>query len=302
MLVFSQIGRKGNLGNQLFQIASTIGIAKKNNHDFLFPNWEYSQFFENEIPTKNLNDDYTFLHIEKFEYHDIQIGKGNFDLYGWLQTEKYFDVLAVKHYFTFKGEKKQKVAEEYKNLFVRNTILISVRRGDFVKNPKFYQLTYKYYFLALQRHFPNWKYSNLIFISDDIKYCKRHFKSLKNAIFIDNLSPIEQIILASNCDHYIISNSTFSWWAAWLGENKNTKIICPIRNFSKNYTLENDKDYYPERWLNFDYENLKVPIKYYKILFIGELFEFWTSFKYEAKKIKLIRNIVTYFKRNPKFN
>ena len=38
-LTFSQLGRYGRFGNQLFQIASTIGIAKKLRYNFAFPKW-----------------------------------------------------------------------------------------------------------------------------------------------------------------------------------------------------------------------------------------------------------------------
>ena len=46
MVVFSLLEKKGNLGNQLFQIASTIGIAKKNKTPFAFPNWKYADYFD----------------------------------------------------------------------------------------------------------------------------------------------------------------------------------------------------------------------------------------------------------------
>lgn len=297
MIVFSHIGKKGNLGNQLFQIASTIGIAKKNGHTFLFPYWVYSNFFEFPIPMGKIDaNDYELLEYKKFEYCSKKIGEGNYDIRGWLQTEKYFNIPMTRHYFTFKKSIRNKLLEKYAFLFTKHTILITIRRGDFVKNPKFYQLPYKYYFLAILKFFPKWEKSILVFMSDDINYCKKHFKSLNNAFFIDSISPMEQLILGSNCDDFIISNSTFSWWVAWLGEKKTSKIICPIRNFSKKYTLENDKDFYPDRWLKFDYKNISIPNKYYKIIFIGELYEYWKSFKYRLRKIGFVSKIITRLK------
>ncbi len=61
------------------------------------------------------------------------------------------------------------------------------------------------------------------------------------------------------CDDFIISNSTFSWWCAWLGEKKDSKIIRPLHNFSpeKRETF-NDKDYFPDRWIAYDFANKKV--------------------------------------------
>lgn len=296
MIAFSLLGKKGNLGNQLFQIASTIGIAKKNNHDFLFPYWPYSYFFEHQIPMGAIDSRFKTIAYKEFEYIEKEFNNENYDIEGWLQTEYFFDIKATKHFFKFNQTIQKDLLKKHAFLFNKPTILITVRRGDFVNNPKFYQLSYKYYFAAILEFFPLWEEKNLIFTSDDIGYCKKHFKSLKNVFFIDNLSAMEQLILTSNCDDFIISNSTFSWWAAWLGEKENSKVICPIKNFSKEYTLENDKDYYPKRWIKFDYIRYKIPIKYYKIYLIGNLYETWKNFKYKAKKIKFINSIVKLLK------
>lgn len=298
MLVFSQLEKKGNLGNQLFQIASTIGIAKKNGHSFQFPIWTYSHFFENPIPMGEVDASFKRIKYEEFEYCDKKIGLGNYDIDGWLQTEKYFDAPTTRDYFTFKGHLKDDLFKKYKFLFAKETILISVRRGDFVNNPKFYQLGYKYYFAAILKFFPKWKEYNLIFISDDINYCKTHFESLDNTFFLDGVSPMEQLILGSGCNHFVISNSTFSWWVAWLGESQLSKVIRPIRNFSSQYKLENDKDYYPERWTIFNHLNSRIPLKYFKIILIGELYELWIMFKHRMKKIGLIRQMIDMLKKN----
>lgn len=50
MISFSSLGKIGNLGNQLFQIASVIGIAEKNKTKAAFPEWKYEQYFENPLP------------------------------------------------------------------------------------------------------------------------------------------------------------------------------------------------------------------------------------------------------------
>ena len=45
MITYLNLGNYGRLGNQLWEIASTVGIATKNEHDFIFPNWTYNKFF-----------------------------------------------------------------------------------------------------------------------------------------------------------------------------------------------------------------------------------------------------------------
>ena len=265
MITFGKLGRKGNLGNQLFQIASTIGIAIKNDHEFGFEEWQYQSFFKNHLP-KIDSKNYNFKHVleTKYEYHDWGLETHNdYDLEGWLQSEKYFQKDLVKHYFEFNTKLKNKIDTLFKIVFEKPTILISIRRGDFVRHPDYYQTPIKYYLNALYNFFPDWVEKNLVILSDDISYCKYHFSFLNNAYFGDNLSVIEQLYLGTKCDHFIISNSTFSWWSAWLGERESSIIIAPFQNFRGEKSIEsNDKDFYPDRWNKYNFEQDKIPLKF----------------------------------------
>ena len=261
MITFSKLEKKGNLGNQLFQIASTIGIAELNNHSFCFPKWKYGYYFENQLPlTNNSNFD---SYIEKqFHFKKIKLdNKKNYDLQGWFQSEKYFNIKKTKEYFTFKKSIIHKVKNEFSKLLEKETILISIRRGDFVDHKDYFQLPIGFYLGALFHNFRHWRKCNIVVMSDDFNYCKYHFSSLDNVYFSNNLSGIEQLILASLCNHFIISNSTFSWWCAWFGEKENSKIIRPLHNFTKVKNLEsNDKNYFPDRWSIYNHLNTKFKL------------------------------------------
>lgn len=261
MITFSNLENKGNLGNQLFQIASTIGLAKKNNQTFVFKDWKYQNYFENNLPVLD-KENYNFEPIEEREYnfHEWQIEPNrNYDLEGWLQTEKYFDKELTKYYFQFSDDLIKKVKEKYKSTFEKEVILISIRRGDFVNHPDYFQTPIKYYLNSLIKFFPDWESQNLIVLSDDINYCKFHFSFLKNAFFGDGLSAIEQLCLGSLCNHFIIGNSTFSWWSAYLGEKEGSCIIRPNKNFRGQLSLKlNDVDYFPERWIQYNHLNEKM--------------------------------------------
>src|SRR5690606_19616243 len=150
----------------------------------------------------------------------------------------------TKKIFRFKPELTDRLKKEFYFLFDRKNVLITVRRGDLIAHPFYFQISYKFYFLALIKHFPDWKERNLIFTSDDIPYCKYHFGHLPNSFFLENLSPIEQLALGSQCDDFIISNSTFSWCVARLGEKQATKIIRPLRKFRRQKSeSDNEKDF-----------------------------------------------------------
>lgn len=260
MITFSKLEKKGHLGNQLFQIASTIGIAVANKQDFCFPKWSHNSFFTNELPVIK-NQGFTAYKEEQFYFKSIALDNGNYDLEGWFQSEKYFDKDLAKHYFEFKGDLIHKLKNDYKAAFSKKTILISIRRGDFVDHPDYFQLPINYYIGALIDYFPDWKEKNLIILSDDIDYCKFHFSFLENAFFSNQLSAMEQLALGSLCDDFIISNSTFSWWCAWLGEKRQSTIICPLHYFTnEKNSRDSDKDYFPDRWIRFNHLNLKIDL------------------------------------------
>lgn len=286
MLTYSKLGKKGNLGNQLFQIASTIGLARKNKHYFVLPNWQYEEYFEFNFPHSEFHS-FEIIIEKEFNFHNWEIQDGNYDLFGYLQSEKYFDIPFTKEIFCFKEPFLKSIKE--KSFYFENpkNILISVRRGDFVHHPWFYQLSYKYYFGAIIEKFPDWKERNLIFTSDDIAFCKYHFSFLPNSVFLTNLSPIEQLAFASKCKDFIISNSTFSWWMAWLGEKKGSKIIRPLKNFRGKHSLvTNENDYFPERWQIFDQHKFRIPILYLILILKGEYLKVCNLHKYLLNKAR----------------
>lgn len=295
MITFSKLGNKGNLGNQLFQIAATIGIAKKYQQNYFFPTWKYSDYFEDELPNSTKDDSFISIKESEFNYHEWNISNNyNYDIDGWLQTEKYFDVEKTRAVFKFKEDFTAKTLAKCNSIFEKKTILISVRRGDFVNNPNYFQVSYRYYLLALINNFPDYKERTLVFTSDDIAYCKFHYSFLKNAVFLENIPPMEQIVLGMNCDDYIISNSTFSWWIAWLGENENKRILRPIKNLRGAFgKINNDKDYFPERWIAFDEKKHTLPLKYLVLMGKGTIYNLLVNIKYLYRvNLKIIKTTI----------
>lgn len=264
MITYSKIGKKGNLGNQLFQIASTIGIAQSNKMDFGFLPWTYQHYFEYELPLLNADlNSYIECKEQHYYHYDWSLDNNyHYDLSGWLQSEKYFNISLTKHYFTFKKQFVADLRKKYNLLFTKKTLLISIRRGDFVDHPDYFQIPINYYMNSIITFFPDWESRNLLFLSDDVAYCKFHFSFLENAFFADGLNAIEQLCIGAQCDDFIISNSTFSWWIAWLGEKENSKVIRPLHNFSELKGEEiNDKDYFPHRWTMYNHINNRIKLQ-----------------------------------------
>lgn len=297
MITFSTLGKKGNLGNQMFQIASTSGIALKNNQNFSFPKWKYSLYFQKEFPEINKNENFKIVKEKSFNYNELKLENGNYDINGWLQTEKYFDMRNTRELFLFEEQFISSLLNKHEFFFRKKTILISVRRGDFINHPYYFQLSFKFYFLALLENLPDWEERNLIFTSDDMLYCKYHFSFLKNAFFLDELSAIEQLALGSQCDDFVISNSTFSWWIAWLGEKENSKIIRPLKNFRGEFATKNDdSDYFPSRWISFDDNAYSLGSKYLNLIIRGFFYNLVVNTKFRHSHCsKIIKNYIKWF-------
>ncbi len=243
----------GNLGNQLFEIASTLGIAERVGTKASFPSWKYDKYFTNPIPHHGIGNP---TRIEEKQYHydnyyNSLNANHSYDLKGFLQSYKYFDRERTLAQFTFADDLKQNVSTKYKAALSKPNVAISVRRGDFVNNPNYFQIPITYYLNAYYKHFGA-EY-NVIIFSDDIPYCKAHFRALPNVYFAD-LPDIEQLCLMSMCDNHIISNSTFSWWGAYLSRNVN--VIRPEKNLAGDLAKNNsEKDYWLPEWQIFkDYQ------------------------------------------------
>ena len=63
----------------------------------------------------------------------------------------------------------------------------------------------------------------------------------------------EDLALLSLCDHHIITNSTYSWWGAYLSKSPNKKIICAT-NWLKGSSFMNG-NHFPSSWINIDNKN-----------------------------------------------
>ena len=114
---------------------------------------------------------------------------------------------------------------------------IHVRRGDYVKLKHIYHnLDKDYYIKCLEKINPH---GPIYIFSDDMDWCKKNL-TITEAVYCEGNSTLEDFNLMRSCNHNIISNSTFSWWAALLNLNEDKKIIQPsvwFKNQSKGKLL-----------------------------------------------------------------
>jgi hypothetical protein len=254
MVTFKELGNFGRLGNQLFQIASTIGIATRNNQSFVFPVWAYSRYYQNPIPqierAQLLNLDLKLYDATShFHYRPVSLdGRYDWEIRGYLQSEKYFTHCEdmIREYFTLKDRHIAYLRSKYGHLLEANCCSISVRRGDYLQCQYYHPVLSMRYFNRAMAQFPD-DTVYLVF-SDDIEWCKSQFAGDK-FFFIEEPSVVLSLHLMSFCKNNIIPNSTFGWWGAWLNEARDKKVIAPSAWFGDGYADVDTKDLIPEQWL-----------------------------------------------------
>lgn len=160
-------------------------------------------------------------------------------LEGYWQNENYFLSIkdALRKELVYAGQLTEIQQEIIREMLQENSVAIHVRRGDYLsaKNKETYMcLPFSYYQKAisyLEERIENLHY---YVFSDDIPWCKENFTEYKNLTYIDESisnSAAVDFELMRNCKHFIIANSTFSWWPAWLAANEEKKVIAPSQWF-----------------------------------------------------------------------
>ena len=269
---------KGGLGNQLFQYALAKILSKKFGGKIfvvynLFKN-PRNTFRENklsamQIKFNNLDNTlkkisiffHLFLFIQKikekknFTYQTFNFKKKDIYLIGYWQCYKYFNEYKDYLYqLFFDGIKLDKNYQKYLQHFqCHNSIAVHVRRGDYITNKfanTYHGVLSKDYYQSSINFFNQTKKNAQYFIfSDDIEWCKKNFIN-HDFIFVDESHPneIQEMKLMSMFSFFIIANSSFSWWPAFLSPSQDKKVVCP-----KTWNLIDEifDDLLPKDWQRF---------------------------------------------------
>ena len=130
-----------------------------------------------------------------------------------------------------------------------NSISIHVRRGDYLKNPQYFDICNTvYYRKAIGLIKEKTDNARFYVFSDDIQWVKENLELPQNTVYVNwnmKTDSWQDMCLMSHCRHHIIANSTFSWWGAWLNKNEKKIVICP-KMFSRTENLVNVM---PDEWI-----------------------------------------------------
>ena len=270
MIGFNYLGKMGQLGNQMFQYASLRGIAKNRGYNFCIPYHKevvvdgLGNKLRIELFDSFLMQNVSQLNIQVIDQDRPTVVEENFNfnqnifeecpdwvnLQGYFQTEKYFKNIEdeIRQDFTFKPEIaipcKAQMCE------IDRPIALHVRRGDFINNSRNHtNLGLDYYEKALSQFDSS---RTVIIFSDDPNWCKeQELFSPDRFLVSEGNSSYVDLCLMSLCVDFIIANSTFSWWGAWLSKGVNKKICAPDPEkwFGPNNSHLDTCDIIPDEWI-----------------------------------------------------
>jgi len=257
---------KGGLGNMMFQIAATLSMAIDKGVDASFPNLMSQLIYLNNDSSHNSKLKHSVEYLSLFDkllteqpphglktyryplHYDSTIPEGNeFIIDGFFQSEKYFkkNEKKIKEILTVPKNVLDVINIKYKLLLELKTTAIHVRRGDYLKFPKHHPTQpVEYYKKSIELLNNTEKF---IIFSDDIEWCKSNFIG-DEYYFIENEKDYVELYLMSMCNNVITSNSSFSWWGAWLNNNTDKIIVGPNIWFGVN-TNYISKDILPKEWI-----------------------------------------------------
>ena len=275
----------GGLGNQLFQIFSTLSYAIRSNEKIAFLNSEsvgtgitkvrntYWNSLLYKLKPFLTNDfsKYVIIREKEFIFNDIiteiynnKISNINTCMYGYFQSYKYFqkNFEIIYRLLDIKKQKETVVKLDSNSISdLKNTVSMHFRLGDYKLFPKIYPImNYEYYkksFLYIENQNQNICNLNVLFFCEDedledvniiIERLQLEFPKNVFSRAPNSLKDWEQMLLMSCCKHNIIANSSFSWWGAYLNTTPN-KIVC-----------------YPEVWFVNDTDTSDLcPLEWIKI-------------------------------------
>ena len=198
-----------------------------------------------------------------FQFSPIttKLKKGKVYLDGYWQSHKYFEKIA----FDLRKELKFRIPlTERQNILLEKikqstSVCVNFRRADFVTIQSSIAThgipPMSYYYNALKIIKKRLGHEITVYVfSDDIEWCQSNFETEETIHFVthaeykgDRFSAYLQLM--KQCKHFIIPNSTFGWWAAWLSDYKDKIVITPKQWFLDPVLASQTQDLRPDSWL-----------------------------------------------------
>lgn len=151
---------------------------------------------------------------------------------GYFQSPKFFE--KIREELLVELQPKEDAFEQnrefIKQMDTTESVCITIRLGDFIGNPMHQVCDIDYFKRAIEKMKQLKPDSKFFVFSDDIETVKKTFDFGNDVVYDKGINPdYESLRCMSHCKHFIISNSTFSWWAEYLSTNPDKVVIAPTR-------------------------------------------------------------------------
>lgn len=274
MITFLNLGRYGQLGNQLFQYATLRAVSESLGYELRVPMRldapKKSGLFELaplSLACKPLEEEDTRLLKHRYVERTHAFDPGVFeipdwtDLLGFFQTEKYFKHLRheLLREFTFRDPIGNYASRYIESVRVRSDgaplVAVHVRRGDYLKKgDRFRVLSAAWYRSAMDMFAESGPV--FLFFSDDPHWCVENFGGTQDpksvlrrpsVLHVATPDHWHDLAVMTQCDHFIVANSSFSWWGAWLAQSAEKTVVAPKPWFGPKMGRD-ERDIVPEEW------------------------------------------------------
>lgn len=253
----------GGLGNQLFQYAFGRVLQECSGNKTGYDKTWYDKLrvpprpyildqFQIKVPITNylmtckvvekISEGIPSLHVDGKYFHGYW---QNPDLYSFKLLEEFREGFHLR-----KEYQTPEFLELKQQMQSCNSVALHVRRGDYLLHPNHLVLPLQYYQNALSYMGSMKKDVELFVFSDDIEWCKENFMDCH---FVEVGNECLEFELMRSCKHFIIANSTFSWWPAYLSVN--ATVIGPKKWWRDSI---NGFSVYEKRILQKDWLNISL--------------------------------------------
>lgn len=241
MFTFRRIGRYGRFGNQMFQYATLLAVAKSRGVPFgvAFGNTsenDYQHFCLPDVFPNLSACDCTAAGPATVEFREaawdhfhpeVSDLPDGADLAGFFQNERYFlafrdDLLREFRTAPALADAAAGFLTDLRDRAGRPVVSVHVRRGDYIGSSRHPVLDRTYYRRAFTA-FPGCVFA---VFSDDPAWCRANLAT-EGVYPIDLGNSFVEFEAARQCDHFVVANSSFSWWAAWLGAGPGAVVVAP---------------------------------------------------------------------------
>ena len=212
IIQFTQLGKFGRFGNQIFQYLFARAYAKKTNAVLEIPFWIGQKIFKNiNHPTPSMK----LLRTGLDEFP--KDGKVNIDIFGYCQKQEFIDILSeskIREWLQFQD----RWIEFFKNL--KSVTVAHIRRGDYLNKYAniFCVVSKKSYYDTCDKFEVPRMYPEIIWRSEE--------EQLKWRGLDDDLLFLPDFFEMIQCQYLLRDNSTFSFWAGFF--NMTGKVYSPI--------------------------------------------------------------------------